>query len=114
MNQHVDVIYMKKDNNLYKCVCFTLLQKCDQNMAQTLSVMDHLCKEIKANFLNVKTFLVNLIMLVAIQGMVIWGVGVSMSYSSKMVFHLLHMILMSPRKGKFHGIIGVHRPPVKF
>ena len=54
MNQHVDVIYMKKDNNLYKCVCFTLLQKCDQNMAQTLSVMDHLCKEIKADFLNVK------------------------------------------------------------
>ena len=50
MNQHVDVIYMKKDNNLYKCVGFTLLQKYNQNMAQTLSVMDHLCKEINQHY----------------------------------------------------------------
>ena len=52
MSQHV-VIYMKKDNNLHKYVYFTLLQKCDQNMAQTLSVMGHVCKQIKADFPNI-------------------------------------------------------------
>ena len=51
MSQHVDVIYMKKDKNLHKYVYFTLLQKCDQNLAQTLSVMD---KQIKADFPNIK------------------------------------------------------------
>ena len=52
MSQHV-LIYMKKDNNLHKYVYFTLLQKCDQNMAQTLSVMGHVCKQIKADFPNI-------------------------------------------------------------
>ena len=54
MSQHVDVIYMKKDNNLHKYVYFTLLQKCDQNLTQTLSVTDHVCKQIKADFPNIK------------------------------------------------------------
>ena len=33
---------------------FTLLQKRDQNMAQTMSVTDHVCKQIKADFPNIK------------------------------------------------------------
>ena len=53
MSQHVDVIYMKKDNNLHKYVHFTLLQKCDQNMAQTMSVTGHVFKQIKADFPNI-------------------------------------------------------------
>ena len=36
---------------------FTLLQKCDQNMAQTMSVTDHVCKQIKADFPNIKNVL---------------------------------------------------------
>ena len=53
MSQHVDVIYMKKEDNLHKYVYFTLLQKCDQNMAQTLSVTGHVFKQIKADFPNI-------------------------------------------------------------
>ena len=30
------------------------MQKCDQNLAQTLSVTDHACKYIKADFPNIK------------------------------------------------------------
>ena len=54
MSQHVDFIYKKEDNNLHKYVSFTLLQKCDLNLAQTLSVMEHVCKQIKADFPNIK------------------------------------------------------------
>ena len=50
MSQQVDVTSMKKDNNLHKYLYFTLLQKCDQNLAQT----NHVSQQIKADFSKIK------------------------------------------------------------
>ena len=47
MSQNVDVIYSKKDNKVIKNVYFTLLQRCDQNLNQTLAVTELVAKEIK-------------------------------------------------------------------
>ena len=41
MSQHVDVIYIKQDNEIEKYIYFMLLQKCNQNLAQILSVTEH-------------------------------------------------------------------------
>ena len=54
MSQHVDVIYLKQDNELKKYIYFTLLQKCEENLAHTLSLTDHVCQPIKTDFSNVK------------------------------------------------------------
>ena len=54
MSQHVDVIYLKQDNELKKYVYFTLLQKCEQNLAHTLSVTDHVCQQIETDYPNIK------------------------------------------------------------
>ena len=43
MSQHVDVIYLKQDNEIKKYVYFTLLQKCEQNLAHTLIVSCIFC-----------------------------------------------------------------------
>ena len=53
MSQHVDVIYMKKDGNLHRF--FDFCKKCDLNLAQTLLITDHVCKQVKANFPNIKS-----------------------------------------------------------
>ena len=54
MSQHVDVIYLKQDNEIKKYVYFTLLQKCEQNLAHTLSVAYFVCQQIKTDFPTVK------------------------------------------------------------
>ena len=54
MSQHVDVIYIIQDNEIKKYVCFTLLQKCEQSLAQTLSVVEHVCQQIKTDFPKIK------------------------------------------------------------
>ena len=54
MGQHADVIYLKQDNELKKYVYFTLLQKCEQNLAHTLSVTDYVCQQIKTDFPTAK------------------------------------------------------------
>ena len=53
MSQHVDVIYSKKDNKVIKNVYFTLLQRCDQNLNQTLAVIELVAKEIKKDLPDV-------------------------------------------------------------
>ena len=50
----MDEIYLKQNNELKSYVYFTLLQKCEQNLAHTLSVTDHVCQQIKTDFPNIE------------------------------------------------------------
>ena len=54
ISQHVDVIYHKENGTLHKLAYFTIIQRCNQDLAQTMSVASHVAAQIREDFPNVK------------------------------------------------------------
>ena len=63
MSMHIDVFFLKKGLDISKQVYLTVIYRCDQGMANTLSICKNVLKEFKKANPTITTFLLSLIML---------------------------------------------------
>ena len=63
MSMHIDVFFLKKGLDISKQVYLTVIYRCDQGMANTLSICENVLKEFKKANPTITTFLLSLIML---------------------------------------------------
>ncbi|GBM65883.1 hypothetical protein AVEN_49928-1 [Araneus ventricosus] len=54
MSLHIDVLLFKSDDTLQKQVHFTILERSDQGLEHTLSVLEHVAKQVKTDFPTIR------------------------------------------------------------